>query len=54
VQELWEDDRVELLLTHSSTSLFMREEEAGNWTIARELQWNCQPRQVGGIASLAR
>jgi hypothetical protein len=49
VQELWEDEKMELLLTHSSTSLFMRElEDGGCWEVARELQWNCQPRQVAG------
>jgi hypothetical protein len=46
LKELWEDEKVELLVTHSSTSLFIREDEAGSWHVARELQWNCQPRQV--------
>ena len=44
-QELWEDDRMELLVTHSCTSVFLREVD-GIWQSSREIQWNCQPVSV--------
>ncbi|XP_023328571.1 GTPase-activating Rap/Ran-GAP domain-like protein 3 [Eurytemora carolleeae] len=46
VQEIWEDEREELLVTHSCTSLFLRESGAGSWQVLREIQWNCQPNKV--------
>ena len=45
IQEIWEDEREELLVTHSCTSLFLRESGAGSWQVLREIQWNCQPNK---------
>lgn len=43
--ELWEDDRMELLVTYSCTSLVLVE-DAGEWASSREIQWNCQPQSI--------
>jgi len=44
-QELWEDNRMELLVTHSCTSVFMHEVD-GLWQSNRKINWNCQPVSV--------
>ena len=44
-QELWEDNIMELLVTHSCTSVFLQEVD-GAWQSSREISWNCQPVSV--------
>lgn len=57
--ELWEDDRMELLVsrhplvtlaqvTYSCTSLVLVE-EGGEWAASREIHWNCQPQVAGEV-----
>ena len=63
-QELWEDDRMEVLLSYTYLSIYLSiylevlltysctslllAEEAGVWGVSREIHWNCQP-QVGRL-----
>ena len=44
-EELWEDESMELLVTHSCTSVFLREVD-GEWKPTRQIYWNCQPNSV--------
>ena len=44
---MWEDGRLELMLTHSCTTVFLHQDQVGGeWRATREIQWNCQPNTV--------
>ena len=45
-QELREEESLELVVSHSSTTLHLHQGQEGDWRTYREIHWNCRPLSV--------